>query len=730
MSWQKRARLVLAIAGLGLAGVLFYLSRREPPGPPPEPPIATLEPNVNLTSGEGRKEFLDDKTGKPDLEVTFKASSLYKDGRFRFEGASIRELGEGKSRMSADVVETGALAPGVDRPSSYDFRGNVRLETGDGLLVETDAATYDDKTGVFTMPGPLRYRRGRLSGTGTGAIYDRTQELITLQQNAVARVEPDAQGKGAADATASRMLLARGQHSLRMEQNARIVSSTETLSGDNAIILFTDDETAVKFMELRGNARVEPAVEGQAGMSATDITMSFQPDGQTLQHATLTGNGELRLRDKAGQRTVRGSWIDLVTAADGRTLTSLQARDKVVVDTPAAGTTPGRVITADTLDAKGDQKRGLTSARFEGKPTFEERPSSKAGPVKTATATTLVLALGGQIDAIESAQFEQNVVFKQGQTTAAADQATYREKAGLLELRRAGQGGKQSTVDQEQLSVGARDIDLTTASENLEARGEVRTRMERDKERAAKASGSLFAGTDAIIGASDRLEYRRDSGRATYTGSAKSPASLSQGETSVRGETVVFVESTNQLSARGKVESTLQMAPTEAEAKAGKLKAYEVRAETLQYDDAKRVAVYEGLPAALKTVDGDIEGGTLTFELAEASRTLKTMRATGIAYARLAGGYEAVGDTLEYDAATEVYTLRSTRAGSLARVKAPKKTEPGAPVSEACTLSESTTIEFNVRTTDVQMPGKGEANKTTREVTCASVNLRPSRPPR
>jgi lipopolysaccharide export system protein LptA len=453
VSWQKRARLVLAIAGLGLAGVLFYLSRREPPGPPPEPPIATLEPNVNLTSGEGRKEFLDDKTGKPDLEVTFKASSLYKDGRFRFEGASIRELGEGKSRMSADVVETGALAPGVDRPSSYDFRGNVRLETGDGLLVETDAATYDDKTGVFTMPGPLRYRRGRLSGTGTGAIYDRTQELITLQQNAVARVEPDAQGKGAADATASRMLLARGQHSLRMEQNARIVSSTETLSGDNAIILFTDDETAVKFMELRGNARVEPAVEGQAGMSATDITMSFQPDGQTLQHATLTGNGELRLRDKAGQRTVRGSWIDLVTAADGRTLTSLQARDKVVVDTPAAGTTPGRVITADTLDAKGDEKRGLTSARFEGKPTFEERPSSKAGPVKTATATTLVLALGGQIDAIESAQFEQNVVFKQGQTTATADQATYREKAGLLELRRAGQGGKQSTVDQEQLSV-------------------------------------------------------------------------------------------------------------------------------------------------------------------------------------------------------------------------------------------------------------------------------------
>jgi lipopolysaccharide export system protein LptA len=729
VSWQKRARLVLAVAGLGLAGVLFYLSRREPPGPSPEPPIAKLDPGVNLAAGVGTL-LIYDREGRPDLQISFKGSSVFADGRLRYEAASITELGGGKSSVSADFIETGARAPGVDRADRYDFRGNVRMTTGDGLLVETDTAVYDDTTGVITMPGPLKYRRGRLSGTGTGAIYDRTQELITLQQNAVARVEPDAQGKGAADATASRMLLARGQHSLRMEQNARIVSQTETLSGDNAIILFTDDETAVKFMELRGNARVEPSAEGQAGMSATDITMSFQPDGQTLQHATLTGNGELRLRDKAGLRTVRGSWIDLVTAADGRTLTSLQARDKVVVDIPPAGAAPGRVITADTLDAKGDEKRGLTSARFEGKPSFEERPSAKSSQAKTATATTLVLALAGQIDAIESAQFQQNVVFKQGQTNAKADQAVYREQSGVLELRRAATAGKQSEVDQERLSVTARDIDLTTASENLEATGSVRTRMERDKARAAKAAGSLFEGTDPIIGAADRLEYRRDSGQATYTGNARSLASLSQGATSVSGETIVFVESSNQLTARGKVESELQMAPTEAEAKAGKLKTYGVRADTLQYDDAKRVAVYQGQPAVLKTVDGDIEGGTLTFVLAETSRTLKTMRATGVAFARLAGGYEAVGDTLDYDAATEVYTLRSTRAGSLARVKSPKKVEPGAPVSDACTLSESTIIEFNVRAGEVQMPGKGEANKTTTEKPCASIDLRPSRPPR
>ena len=153
-------------------------------------------------------------------------------------------------------------------------------------------------------------------------------------------------------------------------------------------------------------------------MSATDITMSFQPDGQTLQHATLTGNGELRLRDKAGQQTVRGSRIDVTTAADGQTVTELKAHDKVVVDVPPTGTTAGRVIKSDTLDARGDEKRGLTTARFEGNPSFEERPAGKTDRPKTGTATVIVLALGGKIDAIESAEFLKNVVFTQGATTA------------------------------------------------------------------------------------------------------------------------------------------------------------------------------------------------------------------------------------------------------------------------------------------------------------------------
>lgn len=724
MNWQKRARIVLAAAALGLAGVLFAMSRRDPPPPPPEE-IRKLDPSVNLSSGEGVKVFLDGK-GQPDLEVSFKASSMHTDGRFSFEGASVVEVSGGKSRMSADVVETGPLPAGKDRPATFSFRKNVRFESGDGLQVETDAADYDNNTGVLTMPGAVRYRRGRLSGTGTGAIYDRNQELITIQQHAAARVEPDAAGQGATDASASRMLLARGQHSLRMEENARIVTASETLSGTNAIILFTDDETAVKYMELRGNARVEPSVEGRAGMAATDITMTFQPDGQTLQHATLTGNAELRLREKNGQRTVRASWIDVATAPNGQTVTALLARDKVVVDIPPGQGTAGRVITSDTLDAKGDEKRGLTSARFEGRPKFEERPAGKSGQPKTATATIINLTLGGQLDAIERAEFIQTVEFKQGQSTATAERAFYYDASGRLELRRGESPGKEPQVLQEGFQVDAREIDMETATENLDARVNVRTRMVRNAKDAAKAAGSLFEGSKPVIGAADRLVYRPDTGTATYTGSEKNPASLLQagGGTSVRALTIDFVESTNQLSARGRVDSTLQMAATDA--KGSQARNYAVKADSLNYDDTKRVAIYQGKesPAVLTTSDGTIEGQTMTFALAEASRTLKSLRATGAIYARLAGGYEAVGDQLDYDAATEEYTLTSS-GKSIAQVKAPEAREAGKPVSGVCTHAQSTAIRFNVKTGDPQLLGSGQALQKTEKKNCDAIVLRP-----
>jgi hypothetical protein len=53
VSWQKSARVGLAIAGLGIAAAIVYYSRKGPPPPAPPPSIATLDPNVASVGAGG-----------------------------------------------------------------------------------------------------------------------------------------------------------------------------------------------------------------------------------------------------------------------------------------------------------------------------------------------------------------------------------------------------------------------------------------------------------------------------------------------------------------------------------------------------------------------------------------------------------------------------------------------------------------------------------------------------
>jgi hypothetical protein len=152
---------------------------------------------------------------------------------------------------------------------------------------------------VVTIPGHLTFQRGRTSGEGVGATYDRNKGIVVIQDQSKARVGPDAKGTGSAEASSKRMVMERGLHSLQLEEGARIVSQDQTLTGAKAAMLFTEDDTALKFLELRGSARVDPtpgSPANQPAMSADEISMGFHPDGQTLQHARLTGQGVLTLR--------------------------------------------------------------------------------------------------------------------------------------------------------------------------------------------------------------------------------------------------------------------------------------------------------------------------------------------------------------------------------------------------------------------------------------------------
>ena len=717
MRWQRVARIVVTIIGLGGAVAIYYSTRSRPK--PPDPPRTVQKLDSDVIQKTASCHHSVGRPGKSPVTIDCSGSTTLSNGFTRLEKVVIAGLEDKRFVIRGDTFEYD-LSKGL--PSRYVINGHVEITTDDGLQVTGEQATYDDTTGMLDLPGPITYKRGRLSGTSIGATYNRDQDSITLLDQASAQVAADGTGKGVADASAAKMILVRGQHTVQLAGRAKVIGETQTLTGNNAVMTFTEDEQAVKYVELSENARVAPTVRGadQPTMNADRITMSFLPDGITLQHATLTGRANLAMAG-ATARTIRASRIDLDLASDGKTLTKLTAKDQVVVTLAGTQTTAARTITAASLEATGEEKKGLTRAQFDGGPVFQQEPLAGRGAGAAATnkrkgsGNRLVLTLGGQLDAIQLAEFQEKAAFEDGDVRGEGDIALYDDAKQSMTFRaNPREPRRQSHVTTEDMTVDAWTIDVETASENLNAEGSVRTQT-----KAGEASkGSMFSGKDLIIGTAATLKYVKKDARATYTGTSAAPARLRQGESVVTAEEIDYFDTTRSLNARRKVDSTWLLDPPVTAKPGTPVQKHQVRADTLAYDEGKRTAVYKGSLVILTSPDATIEAETLTFVLAADSKALDFLRAERSVFAKLDGGYEADSDKLEYRGGQEEYKLFG-KVGEEALLKSPGQGNEPPTSPSSCTLNRG--MEFTVnRKTGALSHGAGQAPKPTTPIACAT----------
>ena len=64
-------------------------------------------------------------------------------------------------------------------------------------------------------------------------------------------------------------------------------------------------------------------------MSAKDIDLTYGPDGRTLQLAKLMEQSVVQLPSEGGARRIGARMIDMTMAADGSTVTQLNAAENV-----------------------------------------------------------------------------------------------------------------------------------------------------------------------------------------------------------------------------------------------------------------------------------------------------------------------------------------------------------------------------------------------------------------
>jgi len=710
MSWRRPVRIGIAVIGVGVAVALVAL-RRDRVVPPPIEHDMPTDPSAVSESAGGRVEH--HHGGQLEFTIEHAGQRTYAEGRTEFQQAYVRFNRTGRE-LRADRLETHGEFASAAGPLRLELSGHVQLIQGDAMRVEADAATYDDQSGTLDIPGRVAFQKGSLAGSGTGASYEESADIFRVLADARARVADAADSAGTLDLSATRMSLARDENYLQLDGDARIVRPAETLSGSSATLGFVGDASAVRFLELRGNAQVDPAAGStMPAMRASDITLAFEPTSRTLEHATLTGGASVRLRETTGDRSVEASWIDLYLAQDGRTLTRLDGRDRVVVTLPARGDTPAREIRAASLIARGTAAAGLQSAVFEKDASFvEHRPAARGRPAgrRSGRAEVLDLALGGSLDAISEAVFRGGAGFDAGESRAEADVARYGAGAGRLRLEAGPSGGgsrrPRAWRADESLTVEARTIELSLDSEDLTAEGSVTT-VSRDTGTGDRSS-ALFEPDKPVYGSGASFAYESGSATATYRGSASEPAWVAQGDNRVAAGEIRVEERTNNLRARIAVESGFLEASAEAGAER---RLSEVFADALVYDDATRKATYEG-KVTFRNSGGETTADRLELELSP-SRAVVAFDATGSpVFASLVGGQEARGDRLTYDGKTRAYTL----LGAPARAKSPNES------GTECMLSIGPRIVF-VPGGRASGQSSGGAPTETRQISC-TVSIR------
>lgn len=674
MRWQKAARLAIVTFVCAFAGVVFFTMRQRAATPEVTEEIHRIDPGAVLENPDGGEQTFLRPDGSLALRVSFKRHLGYADGRTKLGGVDLTLPDRGGRTINirseeADVITSGAVV------GAADFRGNVRLTTSDGIALSSEEAKYNESEGIVTIPGAVEFSRGRMKGSGVGATYDHKRDVLWLLDKARVTIAPDATGAGAAEATAGAIGMARAEHYLRLTRTPVVRTTERTIEAEEITVLLRPEDSSIRQAQLRGSSRIT-AQSTADSMTANDIDLTYAEDGRTLQSAKLMTESVVQLPGPGGSaRRITGRTIDMVMTPDGATISTLHASGEVEVDLPGSGDLPSRRIRAATLQSSGASGAGLEAATFEGGVEFvEKRPArGKLGAVeRTARSQRLIVATKPGLGDLERAEFLGNVRFTDANgVTAEAPRAVYTLGEDRLELSpMSGVAGPAPTVSDDAMHVQARTIAFSPEGGSLRAETDVRSTI-RPRQRNGRKGGKGAPQNPAAAGdqtrmpailkpdrpvnvTANRLDY---DGRAvaTYQGNAR----LWQEQSKVEADTIVLDDSSGDLTARVNVATSMMLDDTDPKTGTRVPTRTTGTADTLVYDDDKRLAVYTGTettPATMKGAQGDLSANRIELFLKESGSELERAEAYGRVGVQEAQR-SAVGDRLTYTTANDTYVM-------------------------------------------------------------------------
>ncbi len=658
--WQRRVRLIIAVTAIAFAVVVASQLRRRTPPPAESTPISRSDPKASVESTSGRSFRVN--LEQEEVRIEWDRASQYEDGTSRMLGVTVVTERAGGRTFTMTAPEARAGKNELD----IEMSGGVLVSVSDGMVIQTDHATYTDGDGLVRADGPLTFSRGRMTGSGVGMTYNKNADTLTIFDHVDVRMQPDAHGKDAIAITSGTAVFTRPERIIRLDHGVKVVRDLETTESVAAVAHLSADEQQIEGLDLRGGSRVtgsrnEPGT--LKSLAGGDVDLTYATGGQTIERAALKGNAVIDVSAERGEtrRQISANTIDVTLARDGSTPTAVAARDKVQLTVPAGKGEAARTITADAMDATGNERQGLTAARFNGAVQFVERGADVS---RTARSAALIVQMGRGLSTIDEATFSRTVRFEEGTMAATAAAVRYALAKGTLELT-GEPGSLEPRVQNERLDVSAVHIDVDLDGPQVTAVGNVTSTLRPAKKQPGggapgkgkegqadpKVPSMLKQDEEVHVTAGD-LHYDGRASKATYSENA----SLWQGETKIKAASIVVDDKTGDLTATGGAITNVMILQEGDDKKKERIPS-KGSAKEFTYKEALRRATYTG-DANLVDREGDVKATTIELYLKESGDEIDRVEAhQHVVVTLLEKHRTATGDNLKYFADDERYEM-------------------------------------------------------------------------
>lgn len=648
------------------------------------------------------------KDGRLYMLVKASRDITFDDGHHELENVSLALYPDG-----GDVPNQISAARAIYQPktTTISFAGNVKIDTKEKLHVATESLSFDQTTGVAQTDAPLSFNRENVSGTATGAVVEQKDKRLELKKDVAIKVEPQPNGAPKSSARA-RPVTVRSAHAtfehaalkLTFGGGATLEQERDILSGENIYATLNQQQRLEK-AEIRGNSYLRTMQPGRAAeVHAVDMDFFLDKD-QRLERAFANNDVKARSLDADSDFELSGSSslevLFQATAdtsllkemkANGRSVVSLSAPKSKASDPRAAN----KRLTADsvklnwrgsgrdleTAQASGNaelfiepvtssasaERRKLNAPQFDcdffetgnltrtckatggSKAVMDPvQPSPKRG-TRTFTSQTMTALFVRETQDIERVDGQGDGKFNENDRNGVAANVSYLAADETVRLR-----GGDPTVWDSRGRTKAVELDSDLKNHVSYARGRTATTYYSQEQ---TNGATPFAKTKSpVYIASERGEFRHESGQGIYTGNARAW----QDDNFVRGDKLVIYVNDKRMEAAGHVQTAIYNSKRRVENNTSVVPVF-ASADSMFYSDPDRTIHYEG--------NVDIKQGTdrLTSAVADvylakdSNEMEKTIAQRDVVL--IQPNRKGTGDWVEYTAANEVAVLK----GSPARV--------------------------------------------------------------